>query len=113
MYNVYSFGSSTASDSSSLPRSLGVENYITHNGDFEFFKVNGKCYDLEVVQQWLEKVLHTPMPATVDSGECIAYILELIAKSGRISHLVHVHLNIFQLPLLELSICLERKDHLP
>jgi hypothetical protein len=46
-----------------------VENYITHNGDFDFFKVNGKFYDVEVVQLWLEKVLGTPMPTTVDSGE--------------------------------------------
>lgn len=41
----------------------------SHNGDFEFFKVNGKYYDVEVVQQWLENVLDTPMPATVDSCE--------------------------------------------
>ena len=46
-----------------------MENYITHNGDFEFFHVNGKFYDVEVVQHWLEKVLDVPMPATVDSGE--------------------------------------------
>ena len=70
MYNVYSFGSSSASISTTRSRSVGVENYVTHNGDFERLNVNGNYYDVEVVQQWLEKVLGTPMPATVDSGEC-------------------------------------------
>jgi hypothetical protein len=75
VYNVYSFISSSSSSIASIdgesrrPRSIGVENYITHNGDFDFFKVNGKFYDVEVVQLWLEKVLGTPMPTTVDSGE--------------------------------------------
>ena len=64
---MHSFSSSSASISYSGPRKIGVENYITHNGDFEFYKVNGNYYDVEVVQQWLEKVLGTPMPATVDS----------------------------------------------
>lgn len=89
-YSVYSFGSALAASSSSssgqggvggrggggrrsnnvMPRKVGVENYITHNGDFEFFRVKDKYYDVEVLQSWLEKVLETPMPATVDSGEC-------------------------------------------
>ena len=68
-YSVYSFSSSHATLDITGPRQVGVENYVTHNGDFEFFCVNGKYYDVEVVQQWLEKVLDTPMPATVDSGE--------------------------------------------
>ena len=57
-YSVYSFGSALAASSSSssgqggvggrggggrsnnvMPRKVGVENYITHNGDFEFFRV--------------------------------------------------------------------------
>ena len=74
VHDVYSFASPSASSAqvappSAGPRSVGVENYVTHNGDFEFYTVNGKCYDLEVVQRWLEQVLGTPMPATVDSGE--------------------------------------------
>lgn len=81
MYHVYPFASASASSaaaaaapvrspqSSLRGRAVGVENYITHNGDFEFFHVNGKFYDVEVVQHWLEKVLDVPMPATVDSGE--------------------------------------------
>jgi hypothetical protein len=75
VYNVYTFGSSSSSSIASIdsdsrrPRSIGVENYVTHNGDFDFFKVNEKFYDVVVVQLWLEKVLGTPMPTTVDSGE--------------------------------------------
>ena len=66
---MYSFGSYSAPATTSRPSSVGVENYITHNGDFEFYKVNGKYYDVEIVQQWLEKALGTAMPATVDSGK--------------------------------------------
>ena len=74
---MYSFGSSSASSISTAtrPHSVGVENYITHNGDFEFYNVNGKYYDVEVVQQWLEKVLGTLMPATVDSCEFCVYFM--------------------------------------
>jgi hypothetical protein len=43
---------------------MRVENYITHNGDFDFY--NGTTYDLEVIQNFLSIVLG-PMPATVDS----------------------------------------------
>eukprot|EP00581_Thalassiosira_minuscula_P013408 CAMPEP_0183716566 /NCGR_PEP_ID=MMETSP0737-20130205/10436_1 /TAXON_ID=385413 /ORGANISM="Thalassiosira miniscula, Strain CCMP1093" /LENGTH=1583 /DNA_ID=CAMNT_0025945857 /DNA_START=119 /DNA_END=4870 /DNA_ORIENTATION=+ len=84
-YNVYSFGSSSSvsnsSNSRTRPRSMGVENYITHNGDFEFYNVNGKYYDVEVVQQWLEKILETPMPATVDSA-AIAGVIDLLRTQG-------------------------------
>jgi hypothetical protein len=58
-----------------------VENYITHNGDFEFFKVNGKYYDVEVVQHWLEHVLGCPMPATVDSS-AIAGVIDVLRSQG-------------------------------
>lgn len=84
-YKVYPFGSATATTTARSgtgrsrsnvdvvvePRSVGVENYVTHNGDFEFFRVKDKYYDVTVVQEWLEKVLETPMPATVDSGELL------------------------------------------
>ena len=76
-FKVYSFGSASAFNNGSVsggkvePRVVGVENYITHNGDFEFFRVNDKYYDLMMVQAWLEHVLETPLPCTVDSGECV------------------------------------------
>eukprot|EP00984_Skeletonema_dohrnii_P032422 scaffold26540_cov94-Skeletonema_dohrnii-CCMP3373.AAC.1 len=47
---------------------MGVENFVTHNGDFEFYKIGGKYYDCEAIQDWLVKTLHVPMPATVDSA---------------------------------------------
>lgn len=60
---------------------MGVENYITHNGDFEFFQINGKYYDVMVIQHWLEHVLGCPMPATVDSS-AIAGVVDLIRSRG-------------------------------
>lgn len=70
-YKMYSFGSASSFIGGGVvkPRIVGVENYITHNGDFEFFKVNEKYYDVMLVQAWLEKVLETPIPAEVDSCE--------------------------------------------
>lgn len=77
-YRVYSFGSASSFRNSSernrvvmQPRVVGVENYITHNGDFEFFRVKDKYYDVMLVQGWLENVLETPLPCTVDSGESL------------------------------------------
>ena len=88
MYQVYSFNNASSSTSSSrddintkIKRNIGVENYITHNGDFEFFKVNGKYYDVEIIQQWLEKVLGVSMPATVDSA-AIAGVIDLLRTQG-------------------------------
>lgn len=90
VYNVHSFGSVSSTSSSSSasvdsgsprPRRIGVENYITHNGDFDFFRVNGKFYDVEVVQQWLEKVLGTPTPTTVDSA-AVAGVIDLLRSQG-------------------------------
>ena len=101
-YNVYSFGSPSVSNPCSRPRSLGVENYITHNGDFEFYKVNGKYYDVEVVQQWLEKVLGFPMPATVDSGECCSESVCLnVYMSSILAYSHQSILFLFQLQLRE------------
>ena len=36
------------------PRDVGVENYIIHNGDFEFYKVIERYYGVEVVQWQLD-----------------------------------------------------------
>ena len=48
------------------PQDTDMENYVIHNGDFEFYKVIERYYDMEVVQWWLEGVL--PVLAAVDSG---------------------------------------------
>lgn len=68
---------------SSTPKPVvqSVSNYITHNGDLDFFKVNGVIADLEAVQKWLEKATGYPMPAPVDSA-AIAGLVDLIRSSG-------------------------------
>jgi hypothetical protein len=61
--------------------SIPVENYITHNGDLDFFQVNGKTNDLETVQKWLELATESKMPATVDSA-AIAGLVDLLRTKG-------------------------------
>ncbi len=51
------------------------------SGDFEFYKIGGKYYDCEAIQQWLVKTLHVPMPATVDSA-AIAGMVDLLRVQG-------------------------------
>ena len=63
------------------PQLLGVENFVTHNGDFEFYKINGNFYDIEAIQQWLVRALHIPMPCTVDSA-AIAGMIDLLRVQG-------------------------------
>lgn len=58
-----------------------VENFITHNGDLDFFRVGGKFYDLHTVQTWLEKATGNPMPAAVDSA-AIAGVVDILRTSG-------------------------------
>ena len=91
-------------------QSMGVENFVTHNGefyvpinkaslsffnliflltshithlsgDFEFYKIGGKYYDCEAIQEWLVRTLHVPMPATVDSA-AIAGMIDLLRVQG-------------------------------
>jgi len=62
-------------------QSIGIENFVTHNGDFEFYKINGKYYDTEAIQQFLVKTLNVPMPATVDSA-AIAGMMDLLRVQG-------------------------------
>ena len=64
-----------------LPQSIRVEHFITHNGDFDFYRVNGKTYDLERIQKWLAIVLHHPMPASVDSC-AVAGMVDLLRARG-------------------------------
>jgi hypothetical protein len=63
------------------PQLLAVENFVTHNGDFEFYKINGKYYDTDAVQSFLVKTLRVPMPATVDSA-AIAGMIDLLRVQG-------------------------------
>lgn len=74
-------GSSSSAASTDFARSTRVENYVTHNGDFDFYDLHGKTYDLESIQPWLELTTGANMPATVDSA-CIAGLVDLIRCQG-------------------------------
>jgi len=80
-HRVYAFQSPSASHLAPKPQLMGVENFITHNGDFEFYKVNGEYHDTEAIQDWLTRTLHEPMPCTVDSA-AIAGMIDLLKCQG-------------------------------
>ena len=63
------------------PQVRTVENYITHNGDFDFYVLNGKTYDIEVIQKWLAITTGAPMPASVDSC-AVAGVVDLLRTQG-------------------------------
>lgn len=60
---------------------VGVENYVMHNGDFEFYDLNGMTYDLEAVQDYLIDVLCCPMPSMGDSC-AIAGLADVMRTKG-------------------------------
>ena len=64
-----------------FPRLIRIENYVCHNGDFDFYDLNGKTYDLDVIQKWLPIATSAALPATVDSA-CIAGFIDLIRCQG-------------------------------
>lgn len=64
----------------SEPCRTRVENFVTHNGDFEYWKLNGVTYDLEVVQGFLQWVLG-PMPSPTDSC-AIAGLIDVLRSQG-------------------------------
>ena len=58
-----------------------VSNFITHNGDLDFFVVNGHHADLELVQFWLVQSTGHPLPTPVDSV-AIAGLVDIIRCAG-------------------------------
>lgn len=64
-----------------VARRVNVENYICHNGDFEFFQIGGEWYDTAAVQLWLEKATGARMPSVVDSA-AIAGVVDLLRAQG-------------------------------
>ena len=68
---------------SKMPRAatVTVENYITHNGDFDFYQYHGKTYELETIQNWLSVVTETETPASVDSC-AIAGMVDILRTQG-------------------------------
>ena len=81
MYNFGIFPDRGVSMRRGFPRNIRVENYITHNGDFDLYTLNDKIYDLEVIRPWLEMATGHPCPAVVDSA-CIAGFVDLIRSQG-------------------------------
>eukprot|EP00536_Pseudo-nitzschia_multiseries_P000329 jgi/Psemu1/233447/estExt_Genewise1.C_40265 len=63
------------------PAVVTVENYITHNGDFDFFQSHGKTYELETIQNWLSVVTEVETPALVDSC-AIAGMIDILRSQG-------------------------------
>lgn len=63
------------------PSNTRVENFITHNGDFEFYELNGKTCEFEAVQKWLEVATGNKMPSVVDSA-AIAGMVDIIRCKG-------------------------------
>eukprot|EP00531_Pseudo-nitzschia_arenysensis_P016726 CAMPEP_0116156094 /NCGR_PEP_ID=MMETSP0329-20121206/22651_1 /TAXON_ID=697910 /ORGANISM="Pseudo-nitzschia arenysensis, Strain B593" /LENGTH=1586 /DNA_ID=CAMNT_0003653159 /DNA_START=153 /DNA_END=4916 /DNA_ORIENTATION=- len=63
------------------PAVITVENYITHNGDFDFYQYHGKTYELETIQNWLSVVTETTTPAAVDSC-AIAGMVDILRTQG-------------------------------
>ncbi len=81
---VYSMdGNQTEKGASQIPRPIivTVENYITHNGDFDFYQYNGKSYELETIQNWLSVVTEIQTPAPVDSC-AIAGMVDILRTQG-------------------------------
>ena len=58
-----------------------VENFITHNGDFDAYEIQGKSYPLDSVQAWLEEVTSYEMPSAVDSA-AIAGMVDILHCQG-------------------------------
>ncbi|KAL7566060.1 hypothetical protein ACA910_009847 [Epithemia clementina (nom. ined.)] len=73
--------SSLSSSSFCEPQVVMVENYVTHNGDFDFYRVHRQSYDLGQIQSWLERVLNYPKPAEVDSC-AVAGMIDLLRTQG-------------------------------
>ena len=65
----------------SRPTVVTVENFITHNGDFDFYQCHGKTYELETIQDWLSMVTETKTPALVDSC-AIAGMVDVLRTQG-------------------------------
>jgi hypothetical protein len=63
------------------PIHMKVSNFITHNGDFDFYKLNGTHAHLGTIQEWLADATGFPMPAPVDSA-AIAGLVDIIRCAG-------------------------------
>ena len=60
---------------------MRVANFVTHNGDFDFYKVNDRHAPLQSIQDWLVEATGFPVPAPVDSA-AIAGLIDIIRCAG-------------------------------
>eukprot|EP00667_Euglena_gracilis_P000989 EG_transcript_989 len=58
-----------------------AEVFICHNGDFDAFKVGAVTFHVGAIQDWLERVLGTPRPSSVDSA-AIAGVMDILRTQG-------------------------------
>ena len=72
--NIYDFDTS-------FFRLQTVENFITHNGDLDFYQLNGNTYEIETILEWLAQLLGVPAPASVDSM-AIAGLIDVLRCQG-------------------------------
>ena len=59
------------------------EIFVTHNGDFDFFDVCGRTYELGTIQDWLERATGQKRPSDVDSA-AIAGVMDLMRTQGSV-----------------------------
>ena len=59
----------------------GVETFVCHNGDLDFYEVHGTTYPLEDVRDFVEAATGVPCPTPVDSV-VIAGLIELLRTKG-------------------------------
>lgn len=69
------------SGSTPTAQSMVVHNLITHNGDFEYYQLNGVTYDIDVVMVWLGKTLECEAATQVDSV-AVAGMIDLFRTQG-------------------------------
>ena len=80
LYRMYDVNNAKGSDDPPV-MIQPMENFITHNGDFDFYELNGMTYGLDSVQSWLERVTSYEMPSAVDSA-AIAGVVDVLHTQG-------------------------------
>jgi hypothetical protein len=81
VYDFHTKHQSQGGGTSFVPKTIKVVNVITHNGDFEFYTVNGKTYDMDTIQAWLVRVIGIPVPSPVDSA-AVAGMVDVLRTQG-------------------------------
>lgn len=80
LYRMYDVNNVKGSDDPPV-NMQPMENFITHNGDMDFYELNGMSYGVDSVQSWLERVTSYEMPSAVDSA-AIAGVVDILHTQG-------------------------------